>query len=63
MSAVAATAAVQAEASVDVADTQDAPISRPFGGLQIGYPFAGVFGDLFSARERDGRKTSFAVDW
>ncbi len=63
MSAVSAAAAVQAPASINVADAQDATTAGSSGCFPIRNPLAGVFSDLFPARERDGRKTSFAVDW
>ena len=62
MRAVAATAAVYAEAPVDVADAQMAPLARAAPRLQIRDSFPSVFGDLFSAFEIDGRETAVTID-
>ena len=60
--AVAATRSVQTEATIDVADAQDASISRSFPRLQIRNSLAGVFGNLLSTRKRDRRKAALAIN-
>lgn len=61
--AVAAPAAVQTPAAIDIADTQDATITGPFSRFEICYSLAGVLGDLFAATEMNSRETAFAVNW
>ena len=61
--AVAAAAAVQTPAAIDVADTQDAPIARASSRFEIWYSLAGVLRDLFPATEVDSCETAFAVNW
>ena len=61
--AIAAAAAVDTPVSIDVADAQNAPISRSSGRFQIGNAFAGVFRDLSTTFERNCGETAFAVNW
>lgn len=61
--AVAATAAVQTPAAVDIADAQDATIAGPSHRFKIRYAFAGVLSDLFAATEMNSCETAFAVNW
>lgn len=61
--AVAATAAVQTEAAIDIADAQDAPIAGSFSCFEIWYALAGVLGDLFPATKMNSCETAFAVNW
>ena len=61
MRAVAAATAVQAPATVDVADAQlGAPAAT--ARFEIGDSFAGVFGDLSAALERNCSEAALAVD-
>ncbi len=61
--AVAATAAVQTPAAIDIADAQDATIAGPSHRFEIWYSLAGVLSDLFAATEMNSRETAFAVNW
>jgi len=63
MRAVAAAAAVQTPAAIDVADAQNAPIAGSSSRFEIWYPLAGVLSDLFAATEMNSRETAFAVNW
>lgn len=60
--AVATAAAVQAPAAIDVADAKFGT-TGPTLGFQIRNSFAGVLGDLSSARKTNGRETAPAVNW
>lgn len=61
--AVAAPAAVQTPAAVDVTDAQDATVLPAPGGFQIGNPLAGVLGNLPPAAETHGREAASTIDW
>ena len=61
--AVAATAAVQTPAAIDITDTQDTAIAGASSRFEICYSLAGVLGDLFAATEMNSRETAFAVNW
>src|SRR5574341_105359 len=61
MSAVAAARTVQTEATVDVADAQDATLARALLSFEVSDSFAGVFGYLLAARKKNGGETAFAV--
>ena len=63
MRAVAAAAAVQTPAAIDVADAQDAPIAGSFSRFEIRYSLADVFSDLLAVTEMNSCETAFAVDW
>jgi len=63
MRAVAALAAVQTPAAIDIADAQDAPLAGPSSRFEIWYSLAGVLRDLFPATEVDSCETAFAVNW
>ena len=60
--AVAAAAAVDTPATVDVADAQDATIARSHSRFQIRDPLAGVLGDLSTTRKANSGETALAVD-
>ena len=60
--AVAAAAAIQTPATIDVADAQLGSM-RAALRFEIGNAFAGVFGDLAAAAKRNRREATFAVDW
>lgn len=62
MRAVAAAGAVQAPATVDVTDAQDAPVTAAPRGFEIRDALAGVFGNLLAALERNGGETATAVN-
>ncbi len=62
MRAVAAAAAVQAPAAIDIADAQDAPIAGSSSRFEIWYSLAGVLGDLFPPMEVNSCETAFAID-
>ena len=61
--AVAAAAAVETPAAIDVADAQDATIAGPSSRFEICYSLAGVLSDLFAATEMNSCETAFAVNW
>jgi len=61
--AVAATRSVQTEATIDVADAQDATVSRSFPRFQIRNSLAGIFGNLLSTTKSARRKAALAIDW
>ncbi len=63
MRAVAATAAVQTPAAVDIADAQDATIASPSSRFEIWYSLASVLSDLFAATEMNSCETAFAANW
>lgn len=62
MRAVAAARAIQAPAAINVADAQDAPVERPPSSFEIGNTLTSVLRNLLPALERDGRKTTSAVN-
>ena len=63
MSSVAAACAVQAPASIDIADAQNATVARALLRFKIRYSFACVLGDLSAAFEKNGCETTAAVDF
>ena len=60
--AVAATAAVQTPAAIDIADAQDATIAGSSSRFEIWYSLAGVLSYLFAPTEVNSCETAFAVD-
>ncbi len=62
MRTVAAAAAVQTPATIDVADAQLGSM-RAALSFEIGNAFAGVFSDLAAAAKTNRREATFAVDW
>src|SRR2546425_115712 len=60
--AVAATAAIQTPATIDVANPQLGSM-RPPTSFKIRYSCASVFGNLLAARKSNRRETTLAVDW
>ena len=63
MRPVAATRAVQAPASINVADTQDTTVPRALLRFEIVYALAGVLRDLLSPLERDSCETTLAINF
>lgn len=63
MRSVAAARAVKTPTPINVADAQDAPISRPFLCFEIGDSLAGILRDLLSAFERYLCETTLAVNF
>ena len=62
MRTVPTAAPVDAEASVDVTDTQLGSVRAPLRFVIRNY-FAGVFGNFSAALERLSRKATLAVNW
>ena len=61
--AVAAAAAVQTPAAIDIADAQDAPLAGPSSRFEIWYSLACVLGYLLAATKMNSCETAFAVNW
>ncbi len=59
---VAAAAAIQAEATVDVTNAKKAPLARALPRFKIGDSLASVFSDLSSAMKINRGKAAFTVD-
>ena len=62
MRAVAAAAAVQTPATIDVADAQLGSM-RAALRFEIGNAFAGIFGNLAAVAKTNRREATLAVDW